>query len=72
MPRAAYTVLLTEGAEHDLESIYDHIAVFDSAANAGYGLDRLLKATNNFANIPEHGSYPRDLQALAARRLLGA
>ena len=37
-----YEVLLTEGAEQDLESIYDYIAEFDSTVNADDVLDRLV------------------------------
>jgi toxin ParE1/3/4 len=39
---SAYTILLTEGAEQDLEAIYDHIAEFDDPANADHVLDRLM------------------------------
>lgn len=31
-----YEVLLTEGAEQDLEALYDYIAEFDSVANANH------------------------------------
>lgn len=34
-----FEVLLTEGAEQDLESIHDYIAAFDCVANANYVLD---------------------------------
>ena len=45
MREVRYEVLLTEGAEQDLESIYDYIAEYDCLANANYVLDRLLKVT---------------------------
>ncbi len=67
MPGERYQVLLTEGAERDIESIYDYISEFDSAANANYVLDRLLKAVNSLALLPERGSYPRELIALGIR-----
>jgi toxin ParE1/3/4 len=35
-----YEVLLTRGAEQDLESIYDYIAEFDGLVNADSVLDR--------------------------------
>lgn len=38
-----YKVLLTEGAERDLEATHDFIARFDSAASADYVLDQLLE-----------------------------
>ena len=37
-----YDVLITEGAERDLEEIYDYIAEFDSLFNADYVLDQLM------------------------------
>lgn len=67
MPGQRYEVLLTEGAERDLESIRDYIAEFDSTASANYVLDRLLKVTKTPANFPERGSYPRELIALGIR-----
>src|SRR5581483_12021918 len=44
LPRAEQSVevLLTEGAEQDLASIYDYIAEFDCVANAEHVLERLL------------------------------
>ena len=39
-----YAVLLTEGAEQDLESIYDYIAEFDCIEHAQHVLDQLLEA----------------------------
>lgn len=59
-----YEVLLTEGAERDLEAIYDYIAESDSPANAGYVLDQLLGVAESLATFPERGSYPRELLAL--------
>lgn len=67
MAGARYPVLLTEGAEHDLESIYDYIAEFDSPANADYVLDRLMKAAEGLATFPERGSYLKELLALGIK-----
>lgn len=67
MPRACCAVLLTQGAEQDLESIYDYIAEFDSPANADYVLDRLMKAVEGLASFPERGSYPKELLALGVK-----
>lgn len=50
-----YEVLLTRGAEHDLESIYDYIAEFDGVVNANHVLDQLLKVVDDLARIPERG-----------------
>jgi toxin ParE1/3/4 len=67
MTEARYAVLLVEGAEQDLEAIYDYIAEFDSPANADYVLDHLLKATEGLAMFPERGSYPQELLALGIK-----
>ena len=67
MPDIRYEVLLTAGAEQDLESLYDYIAEFDTRANANYVLDRLMKVVASLAMFPERGNYPRELLALGIR-----
>ncbi len=67
MSHTRYAVLLTQGAEQELESIYDHIAAYDSPANADYVLDRLMKAAEGLATFPERGSYPKELLALGVK-----
>ena len=62
-----YEVLLTAGAEQDLESIYDYIAEFDCKANADYVLDRLLEVVESLTAFPERGAYPKELAALGIR-----
>lgn len=62
-----YEVLLTRGAEHDLESIYDYIAEFDGVVNANHVLDELLKVVDDLAHIPERGHYPKELVALGIK-----
>ena len=62
-----YTILLTAGAEQDLEAIYDHIAEFDDPANADHVLDRLMATTEQLAIVPERGSYPRELLDLGIK-----
>ena len=62
-----YEVLLTEGAEQDLESIYDYIAEFDCKANADYVLDRLLEVVESLSTFPERGACPKELAALGIR-----
>jgi len=44
-----YEVLITQGAERDLEEIYDHIAEFDSPEKAEYVLSRLLEVAERLA-----------------------
>lgn len=62
-----YTVLLTEGAEHDLESIYDYIAEFDCVANADNVLDQLIGIVESLSQFPERGSIPKELNMLGIR-----
>ena len=62
-----YSVLLTKGAEQDLEAIYDYIAEFDAPANADHVLDRLMARAEQLAVMPERGSYPRELLDLGIK-----
>lgn len=62
-----YEVLITEGAERDLEEIYDYIAEFDSPEKADYVLSRLLEVAERLATLPDRGPHPRELQALGIR-----
>lgn len=62
-----YEVLLTHGAEQDLESLHDYIADFDCVRNAQYVLDQLMKVVESLARFPERGSYPKELQALGIK-----
>ena len=60
-------VLLTRGAEQDLESIYDYIAEFDSLANADHLLDKLMEVVQGLAQFPERGIYPKELASLGIK-----
>ena len=62
-----YSVLLTEGAEQDLESIHDYIAEFDAPANAEHVLERLVATAEQLSVMPERGSYPRELLDLGIK-----
>lgn len=62
-----YDVLLTQGAEQDLEAIYDYIAEFDCQANADYVLNCLLDVVESLTTFPERGAYPKELVALGIR-----
>jgi toxin ParE1/3/4 len=59
-----YEVLLTRGAERDLEEIYGHIAEFDSPGKADHVLSRLLEVADRLAAFPDRGPHPEELQAL--------
>lgn len=62
-----YDVLLTEGAEQDLESIYDYVTQYDRKANADCVLVRLLEVVESLETFPERGAYPKELVALGMR-----
>ncbi|HLP99282.1 MAG TPA: type II toxin-antitoxin system RelE/ParE family toxin [Sideroxyarcus sp.] len=63
----SFKVLLTQGAERDLESIYDYIAEHDSQQNADHVLDKLLEVVQTLSATPERGSHPKELLALGIR-----
>ena len=62
-----FKVLLTAGAESDLNDLHRYIAEHDSPQNAGYVLDKLLEVAESLATFPERGSYPPELLALGIR-----
>jgi len=64
---ARFEILLTEGAEQDLEAIHDYIAEFDCVANANYVLDQLMEVVESLSRLPERGSYPKELIALGIK-----
>ncbi|XVJ71167.1 MAG: type II toxin-antitoxin system RelE/ParE family toxin [Rhizobacter sp.] len=64
---AKFEVLLTEGAEQDLEAIYDYISEFDCVANANHVLDALLDVVQSLSRFPERGSYPKELVSLGIK-----
>ena len=64
---AKFEVLLTEGAEQDLEAIQDYISEFDCVANANYVLDELMAVVESLSRFPERGSYPKELVSLGIK-----
>lgn len=62
-----FEVLLTAGAERDLEAIYDYIAEFDCVAHADHVLDQLMAEVAALACMPERGSYPKELLELGIK-----
>ena len=64
---ARFEVLLTEGAEQDLEAIHDYISEFDCVANANYVLDKLMDVVESLSKFPERGSYPKELVGLGIK-----
>jgi toxin ParE1/3/4 len=64
---AKFEVLFTEGAEQDLEAIYDYIRELDCVANANYVLGELMDAIESLSQFPERGSYPKELVGLGIK-----
>jgi toxin ParE1/3/4 len=64
---AKFDVLLTQGAEQDLESIHDYIAEADSVSKANDVLDRLMETVASLSKLPERGSYPKELVSLGIK-----
>ncbi len=64
---AKFEVLLTNGAEQDLEAIHDYISEFDCVANASYVLDELMSVVECLSKFPERGSYPKELVSLGIK-----
>jgi toxin ParE1/3/4 len=62
-----YKVLLTAGAESDLEDLHGYIAEHDSPNSADHVLDRLMEVAESLATFPERGSHPQELLALGIR-----
>jgi toxin ParE1/3/4 len=62
-----YEVVLSAGAQRDLEAICDCIVESGSPARADHVLARLLEAADRLAELPQRGSYPRELLALGIR-----
>ena len=67
---ARFDVLLTKGAEQDLEAIHDHISEFDCVANANHVLDELMAVVESLSTFPERGSHPKELVCLGIREYL--
>ena len=64
---AKFDVLLTQGAEQDLEAVQDYIAEFDRVANANRVLDAVMDVVESLSRFPERGSYPKELVSLGIK-----
>jgi toxin ParE1/3/4 len=64
---ARFEVLVTEGAEQDLEAIHDYVSEFDSVANANHLLDALMKVVEGLSRFSERGGYPKELVGLGIK-----
>ena len=59
-----YDVFLTDDAARDLQELDDYIASNDSPQKADYVLDSIEEVIKGLAEMPERGSYPKELSAL--------
>ena len=62
-----FEVFLTQGAEQDLEAIFDYISEFDSVNNANYVLDELMGVVEALSESPSRGSFPKELLSVGIR-----
>ena len=62
-----YEVYLTSDALRDLEEIDDYIAAADSPQRAEYVLGKIEETSLSLSNMPERGSYPRELLKLGIK-----
>ena len=63
----AFTVLLTEDADDDLNDLYTFISQHDSPAKAEYVLQQIERKFTSLSEHPERGAYPKELIALGIR-----
>ena len=61
------TILLTDDAVRDLEDIDDYISEHDSSERADYVLSMIEEQLLNLADLPDRGTYPRELSTLGIR-----
>ena len=62
-----FDVLLTQGAEQDLEAIHDYIRTSDGITHANRVLDALMTTVLRLSAFPERGSIPKELAALGSK-----
>lgn len=67
MAKRPFGVELTQGAEHDLEAIYDFVANNRSAEEAARLLDGFLEKIKTLEKYPQRGSFPKELEAVGIR-----
>lgn len=59
-----YRVMLTKGAEQDLEALHDYVAAHRSTGEADALLDGILATVETLEQFPERGAVPKELAAL--------
>jgi toxin ParE1/3/4 len=63
----SFTVLLTNDAARDLNTLYDYIAVHDSPRKTDYLLEQIEKTFSTLSEFPERGVYPKELLMVGIR-----
>ena len=62
-----YTVLLTDDAVQDLENIDSYLSDNDSIEAADYVLSMIEEVMANLAELPDRGTYPKELSLLGIK-----
>ncbi|MFT4178611.1 MAG: type II toxin-antitoxin system RelE/ParE family toxin [Thermomonas sp.] len=62
-----FDVLLTAGAERDLQAIHHYIHESSGKASANRVLDALMAVVESLSAMPERGSIPKELAALGIK-----
>ena len=62
-----FNVFLTNDATHDLEELYEYIALHDVPGNADYVLTQIEKVFFSLSEAPDRGVYPKELLNLGIR-----
>lgn len=63
----AFKVFFTRDAERDLQDIDDWICEHDSIESADYVLTQIEEAIAGLADMPERGSWPKELSVLGIK-----
>jgi toxin ParE1/3/4 len=62
-----FSVIFTEDAIRDLEDIDDYISEHDSPQNADYVLKQIEEVVLTLSDLPDSGTYPKELSTLGIR-----
>ena len=62
-----YTVFLTDDAVQDLENVDSYISANDSIEAADYVLSMIEEVMDKLADLPDRGTYPKELTSLGIK-----
>lgn len=63
----AYKVFLTDHAYQDLDELINYVAKHDSPEKADQLLSKIESTLTSLAELPERGTYPKELTELGIR-----